>query len=467
MKMSSLTAFVLAALLVTTSYCPLALGASWTELTGEKSAPSVIAISRQKTGPESLPFIPERMVKAGLWVSFTDKGNIGKIAETTKESQDDDWEETEWFVHFRGSDGKWISRPLCESAARKAAAVSIGAKHYALHKGFWSNIQKSRPKSADEPVVGKHVGKTGSFTANLSQLDGDACTPDDRKKNPFINFKGDLSKETASVVVPAGYDGSKPFGLMVFLSPSHIPGNALPGQWAKELAARNYIWIGSHNTGNNHPGDRRVWMAQQCRAWALHHYKIDPAKIVISGSSNGADAASATLVSTPFGFSSALLHAPLCHAPLGPVGVPREAPRGQILIPPLSAAGISHIKKSVRVAYTCGTKDQLSYQNCKGASEFLASKLVQGCKLFELVGVGHSGLASIAESLDYLDGPRGQNESLGGRSAQSPAVLRNIEASLSNPGLAKKKLADVWKIRPDLRSSEQMSKLLEKLERLP
>ena len=432
------------------------------------TAPSVVAISRHKSPPQSLPFIPARMADAGLWAAYTDPAIITKIGESTTQSTDSAWEDTGFFVHLRGGDGQWTSRPLHEAPGGKAAALAVGTGHFTLHAGFWKSLQASRPAKAATAAAATATAKTGSFTVTLAERNGPPCTPNDPKENPFIDFKGDPAAESASVVVPASYDGSQPYGLMVYISPGQAPENNLSKKWQEELEARKYIWIGPHNAGNNNPGDRRVWMAQQCRAWALHHYRIDPAKTIISGFSNGGDSASATAVSTPYGFSSALLMAPPSLPPIGPVIVPQETPRGQIMIQPLSKTGISHIKKNLRVAYICGSNDSF-ITNVKSSTKALEDELKLGCKLFELQGHGHGAAPSIAEAIDFLDGPRASADPVAtaGGIQQSSAALREVQAAMGNRPQAKAKLARLWETRPDLRTSADVTTLIEKLEALP
>ena len=147
---------------------------------------------------------------------------------------------------------------------------------------------------------------------------------------------------SARVVQVLSADGTKPYGLMVFIEPESNGTGNIRGNWKDDLGARKLIWVAAMKSGNDQQGERRVWLAQQARAWALHHYNIDTGRMIISGFSNGGDAASATAVATPFGFNNALLIAPPCEPPVGTVHVPREHGGGTTAtVQPLSSSGIS------------------------------------------------------------------------------------------------------------------------------
>jgi hypothetical protein len=214
-----------------------------------------------------------------------------------------------------------------------------------------------------------------------------------------------------------------------------------------------------------------VWLAQQARAWALNHYKIDTERMIISGVSNGADAASGTVVATPFGFNSAILFAPPCGPPLGAVVVPQEADaKGQpvVFIKPLSSSGMSHIKKNWRIAFVCGSNDQF-LANVKRSAE--ATKGIDGgSKLFEVPGLGHSLPTDIADVFDYVFASRKAADGKSGGAAPFNAapVLDTISAAKStNPAKAKEMMIQLWNNHPEVRESPEFKELLAEMEKFP
>ncbi|HEX7261292.1 MAG TPA: hypothetical protein VF258_05715 [Luteolibacter sp.] len=447
----------------------------WKELTLQTPPPTVVAFSNAQTPPKSLPFLDERKKAAGFWTSYTEPAIIAKLGETaTVAAAGQAWEPTGMWMHAKSAKG-WVSLPIFESKDQSSGSVKRGETYIGLHPGFWKGLQSSRPAGA--AVVGPKP-RTGGFIANLGQRAGAARTPDDREANPFYKYEGDANHEVAGVFVPPAYNGNEAHGLIVSITPSfNVTPNAGP-PWTTECVRRKYIWVAPGNTGNNQPATRRVWLAQQARAWALHHYRIDPARCIISGSSNGADAASATAVATPFGFSAAFLFAPPCKPALGSVSVPMEGPGSEKFlamkpvpntIAPLSGKGLEHIRGTWRFAYVVGTKDSfLPY--CRNSVDELR-KAGADCKLFEIPNMGHGGaIPSIAEYLDYLESPRqgkaGRDDMATGA---SKAAIEEVGKYLSanNPAKARERLTRLWNNYPTCRTNLEVIALVTKMEALP
>lgn len=441
----------------------------WPEITGQAVEPNLVAFSNCESPPGALPFITERKEQAGFWTSFGDANVIGKIGQTTvKPEADLPWQDTGLWMHVR-TDSDWVSLPVSESAGAAAGAVKKDDGYLAFHATFWKSLQASRPAARESDATAeKSEVKTGSFTINLGDYQGTAMTPDDRKVNPFYEYNGDPSKEEANIVVPSDYDGSKPFGLMVFVTPDARGGSKIP-KWGSDLADEQIIWIGALKTGNNERGERRVWLAQQARAWALHHYKIDPNRMIIAGLSNGADAASATAVATPFGFNSAMLFCPPSGPPVGTVIVPIEDQNGKlsgvVYIKPLSATGLSHIKRTWRIAHIVGANDQF-LSNVR-ASAKQVENFDMGAKLYEIPDLGHSMPGSIKEHLAFIDAPRDAEP--GATEGFSPdSYLRDIRQALSSsPQKGREAMSQLWQNHPAARSHPDVLALLEEMEKVP
>jgi predicted esterase len=441
----------------------ISFSAGWGDLAGAAGAPRLVAFNNSKTQPVALPFIPERKLQAGFWASFNDPGVITKLGETVAKTDNTGWQDTGIWMHLLVG-RNWVSLPVHQTANAAAGSVKKGNDYFALHPAFWKNLQSTRPSAkTDATKPAGPAARTGAFTANLGDTKGEPATPDDREANPFYKFEGDPAKEIAQVTVPASYNGSKPFGLMVYLSPSLNGQNGLPAKWAAELAQRQIIWIGPRNTGNNNTAERRVWVAQQCRAWALHHYKIDPNRMIISGCSNGADAASATAVATPFGFNSALLFCPPCSPPVGEVGVPMEGKTGPNPVIKPVPRGIPHIKNTWRIVHVVGTKD--SFLPLVRKSAKLVEGFKMGSKLHEIEGMGHAGPPSIAEYLDFVDAPRGG--AAGGTFAAENYLAGVRRAMASDPERGRAAMVQLWNNHPEAHTHPDVLALLKEMEALP
>ena len=440
--------------------------ADWNELSGKPAAPRLIAFNNSEKHPDSIPFISMRKQEVGFWTSFDDAALILKIGQTTAKSDASaTWEDTGMWMHLLAG-SEWIALPVYESPGAAAGAVKSDGDYFTLQANFWKNIQATRPpaKTTSSQASGT-AAKTGAFTANLGEYGGTAMTPDDRKANPLYKYKGDPAAEEADVVVPADYDGTKPFGLMVYITPGRGGSNSAPTKWEQELASHQIIWIGPRRAGNDQVGERRVWMAQQARAWALHHYRIDPARTIISGFSNGADAASATAVATPFGFSNAILFAPPCEPPVGPVHVPRESDHSVTVINPLSGSGLSHIKKNWRIAYVVGIKDQFLSNVRSSAKAVDGFKM--GGKLYEIDGLGHDAPSSIAGQLDFIDAP-GDSPDASERGFSADPYLADIRRAIAaSPARGRSAMIQLWENHPEARTHPDVLALLAKMEALP
>lgn len=467
--MSSMKASVISACLLCFFLSNFSGAQGWPEITGKVSEPNLVAFSNSESPPETLPFLTERKEQAGFWISYDDANVVGKIGQTTVKLEAEMlWQDTGLWMHVR-TDADWTSLPISETAGAATGAVKKDEDYLAFHATFWKSLQASRPaaRGADVPAEESKV-KTGSFTINLGDYQGTAMTPDDRDANPFYEYDGDPSKEEANVVVPPDYDGSKPFGLMVFVTHDKKGGNRLPS-WGSDLADRQIIWIGALKTGNPERGERRVWLAQQARAWALHHYKIDPNRMIIAGISNGADAASATAVATPFGFNSVMLFAPPCEPPVGTVTVPMENEAGKLSgvvhIKPLSGSGLSHIKRNWRIAHIVGENDQF-LSNVRSSAKKVEN-FDMGAKLYEIAGLGHRMPESIKEELAFIDAPRDAGPSAAdGFSPDS--YLRDIrQAYSSGPQKGRAAMSQLWQNHPAARTHPDVLELLEKMEELP
>jgi autotransporter-associated beta strand protein len=116
--------------------------------------------------------------------------------------------------------------------------------------------------------------------------------------NFWINYDVDLNSWRYDVYVPPGYDGTKPYGVMVYVS-SVSTGAVL----STAATDKNLIWIAPRNVQNNaDPGDR-FGAALLALYRAKELFNIDPRRVYTSGLSGGARVASALAF-----FHSELIH---------------------------------------------------------------------------------------------------------------------------------------------------------------
>ncbi len=133
-----------------------------------------------------------------------------------------------------------------------------------------------------------------------------------RQGSDLIDYDVDLSTWAYDVYVPPGYDGTKPYGVVVYITSDPWPG--IVRQTASQ--DKNVIWIAPRGVGNNQ-GDYTLRFGASLLAIyrAMELFNIDPRRVYTSGKSGGARVASAL----------AFYHSELIHgtAPSAGFGLPR------------------------------------------------------------------------------------------------------------------------------------------------
>jgi hypothetical protein len=133
-----------------------------------------------------------------------------------------------------------------------------------------------------EPIVAPGHSEIRTFPGVVPRVPG---------RNEKLIYEFDLSMEPALIHVPASYDGSTPFGLIVFL-PGDGPFTSAPRGWAKVLEERKLLLVSPQKGDNSRGSDQRCGLAVVCALKMQELYKIDPQRIYIAGYSGGARMAS-------------------------------------------------------------------------------------------------------------------------------------------------------------------------------
>jgi autotransporter-associated beta strand protein len=110
------------------------------------------------------------------------------------------------------------------------------------------------------------------------------------RQSDVIDYDVDLNTWAYDVYVPPDYDGTKPYGVVVYITSDPWPAVVL--QTASK--DKNVIWIAPRNVGNNQ-GDYTVRFGAALLALyrAKELFNIDPRRVYTSGKSGGARVASA------------------------------------------------------------------------------------------------------------------------------------------------------------------------------
>ena len=138
--------------------------------------------------------------------------------------------------------------------------------------------------SDDTPAIQTgHYSATLDQRSPLSKIDVLSARFRAELKDPPADYN--LADESFELYLPASYDGTEPFGLIIWISPG--PNGAPPQPFRPVLDKHNLIWIGANNSGN----PRSFWHRAGLALDGLHHanqqFNIDPMRTYISGLSGG------------------------------------------------------------------------------------------------------------------------------------------------------------------------------------
>jgi fibronectin type 3 domain-containing protein len=106
----------------------------------------------------------------------------------------------------------------------------------------------------------------------------------------YVNYDFDLAHWPMDVYVPPSYDGTKPYGVMVYITSDQNTGGVV---LQTASAHKNIIWIAPRNIGNNVDSTERFGAALLALYRAKELFNIDPRRVYTSGKSGGARAISA------------------------------------------------------------------------------------------------------------------------------------------------------------------------------
>lgn len=146
--------------------------------------------------------------------------------------------------------------------------------------------------AAGAAAQGEAPPQTGVFSAKFDQrsrlTDPDTMskvTRWPREKMPDY----DLADHTFQLIVPKDYDGSKAYGLLVFIHPnSHVNTNRLYGRAIQDILAKHeLIWVSYNKAGNEVMPNIRLGLALDAVHNMTQRYNIDDKRVFVSGLSGG------------------------------------------------------------------------------------------------------------------------------------------------------------------------------------
>ena len=118
----------------------------------------------------------------------------------------------------------------------------------------------------------------------------------------------DVAADQCVVYIPASYDGSKPDGLYLHISPGNGGGD-FPAAWHPIFDELKLIAVSAKGVGNDKPMMHRVMLSMDALATVKADYKVDESRMVVGGLSGGGHMAMLTAAMYPEIFKGAVSHA--------------------------------------------------------------------------------------------------------------------------------------------------------------
>jgi len=232
----------------------------------------------------------------------------------------------------------------------------------------------------------------------------DASLPRSEHPHPWAPEQFDLSKESFRVHVPANYDGSQPFGVLVFLNAGDEM--SLPAEWAPVMEEKRLIFVAPQRIGNDQDIDRRTGLSLIAILKAMETYRIDPKRVYTSGMSGGAR------VSTRLTFCHPELirgNIPICgvefYEPVARIEATNSDLGYGTWLRNLAPSLVAMAKQSVRFALITGETD-FRRGNVRDIYNYGYIKEGFGARLFDVPGKGHELCSAdvLKSAIDFVDG---------------------------------------------------------------
>ncbi|MBX3741119.1 MAG: hypothetical protein KF712_09025 [Akkermansiaceae bacterium] len=247
------------------------------------------------------------------------------------------------------------------AAVGKSQKVDITQKAYADWTGYYSGRFGKKLKAFYDKSKG---------IVDAAEVDTGLTT------ETAVAWEKSAANGTGTMIlyVPPNYDGSEAFGVLVYISPGDGAVSLLPG-WDNVFQEKKLIYCSPYGAGNKQGDMRRIALALDSVATVRAGYKIDPNRLLVSGTSGGGAEA------TTIGVNYAEFLAIDCSR--------GTYPDHELCFPYLDSGDIREVaRQKKRFAWVSGPKDR-NYASIKGGVAAWEAAGVKS-KLFEDPNQGHA-----------------------------------------------------------------------------
>lgn len=199
----------------------------------------------------------------------------------------------------------------------------------------------------------------------------------------------DPREETWDIYVPTNYDGSKSYGVLVWIPSS--PAFKIPEDWENVMDQHNLIFIAARGSGDNEPvRERRAPLALHGLNGIAHTYNIDPKRLYIGGNSGGAVVAGNMALAFADIFAGAVL--------MG------DGPEPGTLESPVPVKSLLMRARQNHYALLAGQGNQAARRSVLDAQQALNALCIDQVVIINRPASGENGL--LDTGLNYVTQPR-------------------------------------------------------------
>lgn len=257
----------------------------------------------------------------------------------------------------------------------RGQAAAIPARTQAL-TGWIQDFAIAKPAFTEASLYLSHHNAKAVYQAFAK---GDFPSGwDTNKKEVKTEFAYDAATAKTVVYVPPGYDGTKPFGVYLHVSPGDQGQNS--NGYGPVMDRLNLIYISPKGTSNNQPMLRRIKLAVDALSSVQARYRIDPKRISVGGFSGGGHIGMLIHAMFPDTFMGSVSHAAQSY-------LPRSASCGHF--PGLDARDLkSGVLKDHKWCVISGDQDQ-NYAEILSTSKLWEAGRMN-YQFFDVKGMAHS-----------------------------------------------------------------------------